>query len=67
MLAVVDLLELKATWVEITLCRVTRTLSAPTPITHGFPLRLPELLAIRVSIPGEILLFCNYCWHDPTR
>ena len=38
---------------------MTRKLSAPTLIPHGFPLRLPELLTFRVTIPGKILLFCN--------
>src|SRR5215831_10859627 len=33
-------------------CRMTRKLSAPTLIPHGFPLRLPELLTCRVTIPG---------------
>jgi hypothetical protein len=35
---------------------VTRKLSAPTLIPHGFPLRLPELLAIRVTILGRIVI-----------
>jgi hypothetical protein len=42
-------------------------LSAPALILNGFPLRLPELLTIRVIIPGKILLFCHCCWHNPTR
>jgi hypothetical protein len=48
-------------------CRLTRELSAPTLIPHSFPLRLPELLAIRLAVPGKILLFCDYCRHEPTR
>jgi len=42
-------------------------LSAPALILNGFPLRLPELLTIRVTFPGKILLFCHCCWHNPAR
>ncbi len=44
-----------------------KKLSAPALILNGFPLRLPEVLTIRVTIPGKILLLCHHCWHTPTR
>lgn len=46
---------------------MTQKLSAPALILNGFPLCLPELLTIRVTIPGKILLFYQDCWHNPTR
>jgi hypothetical protein len=36
-------------------------------ILDGFPQRLPELLAMCVTIPRRILLWYRCCCHDPTR